>query len=130
MNQRKIKGQQLKGKIVSEFFTLFPHVFRIISQDFPFKTKGFLLKENRREENIIKRAGQIDVARQLLHVCPAPTQATSWVEWVVDLGELRGRGMLSQACSKTGCRMMEEFFVAGFVAGPLVNFGGGQTCNN
>ena len=39
-----IKGQQLKGKLVSEFFTLF-HTFHTFSeffpQDFPFKTKGF-----------------------------------------------------------------------------------------
>ena len=36
--QRKTKGQQLKGKIVSEFFTLF-HNFS--PRTFPFKTKGF-----------------------------------------------------------------------------------------
>ena len=36
-NQRKIKGQQLKGKIVSEFFTF----FTLFPQDFPLQNKGF-----------------------------------------------------------------------------------------
>ena len=43
LDQGKTKGQQLKGKIVSEFFTFFAlfHTFSEFSpQDFPFKTKG------------------------------------------------------------------------------------------
>ena len=42
--REKTKGQQLKGKIVSEFFTLLAlfHTFSEISPTtFPFKTKGF-----------------------------------------------------------------------------------------
>ena len=60
--QRKIKGQQLKGKIVSEFFTLL-HTFSEFSpRTFPFKTKGFSSRrKKRRKDN--KRTGQIDVAR-------------------------------------------------------------------
>ena len=70
LNQRKIKGQQLKGKIVSEFFTLVRTFFTLFTlfqnfspQDFPLQNKGFQLNENKREEKIIKITGQIDVAR-------------------------------------------------------------------
>ena len=57
--REKTKGQQLKGKIVSEFFiTLFSQfltVFHNFSpQDFPLQNKGFQLKGNKREEKIIK----------------------------------------------------------------------------
>ena len=64
--QRKTKGQQLKGKIVSEFphyfinFTLFLIIFPL---GLPLQNKGLWLKENKREEKIIKSTGQIDVAR-------------------------------------------------------------------
>ena len=65
--QRKAKGQQLKGKIVSEFFILchkFSHFDIIFPPGHsPSKQRVFLLKENEREEKIIKRTGQIDVAR-------------------------------------------------------------------
>ena len=40
--REKTKGRQLKGKIVSEFFTLFrkfSHIFRSCPRTFPFKTK-------------------------------------------------------------------------------------------
>ena len=65
--QRKIKGQQLKGKIVSEFLTLF-HTFFTIFQNFPpglssSKRRALAQGEQKREEKIIKRTGQIDVAR-------------------------------------------------------------------
>ena len=56
-SQFKIKGQQLKSKIVSHFFTLFPPGLS------PSKQRVFKLKENKREEKIVKRTGQIDVAR-------------------------------------------------------------------
>ena len=66
-NQGKTKGQQLKAKIVSHFFTLvrtFSHFFRNFSpRTFPPQNKGFQLNENKRETKIIKRTGQIDVAR-------------------------------------------------------------------
>ena len=64
-NQGKTEGQQLKGKIVSEFLTLFRNfftLFRIFPQEFPLQNKGFELNEKKREEKIIKRTGQIDVA--------------------------------------------------------------------
>ena len=64
--REKTNEQQLQGKIVSEFFTLF-HNFHTFSslfpQHFPLQNKGLELKENKREEKIVKRAGQIDVAR-------------------------------------------------------------------
>ena len=64
--QGKTKGQQLKGKLVSEFFTLFAlfHPFsEFLPQVFPLQNKGFSLNESKREEKIRKRTGQIDVAR-------------------------------------------------------------------
>ena len=60
INQQKTKGQQLKGKIVSEFFTLFQNFFR---RAFPFKTKGVSSMRTKEKKKIIKRIGQIDVAR-------------------------------------------------------------------
>ena len=42
-NQRKTKGQQLKGKIVSEFshfFTIFHTFSEFFPQDFPLQNKG------------------------------------------------------------------------------------------
>ena len=48
-------------------FSHFSAIFRTFSefspQDFPLQNKGFELKGNKREEKIIKRTGQIDVAR-------------------------------------------------------------------
>ena len=70
--QRNIKGQQLKGKIVSEFFTLF-HTFFTLFQNFPprtfpFKTKGFSsrrTKEKKRnnKKNRTNRCCTLVVAR-------------------------------------------------------------------
>ena len=61
-NQRKTKGQQLKGKIVSEFFTLFIHFLNFSPRTFPFETEGFSsMRTKRRKYN--KITGQIDVAR-------------------------------------------------------------------
>ena len=44
-SQGKTKGQQLKGKIVSDFFTLFSHFFTLFQnfppRTFPSKAKGF-----------------------------------------------------------------------------------------
>ena len=63
VNQRKIKGQQLKGKIDSENFTLSRSFFffhtssEFFPQDFPLQNKGFERNENKR------RTGRIDVAR-------------------------------------------------------------------
>ena len=66
-SQWKTKGQQLKGTIVSEFshiVALFSHFFRIFPPGLsPSKQRGFWLNENKREEKIIKRTGQIEVAR-------------------------------------------------------------------
>ena len=77
--QGKTKGQQLKAKNVSNFFTLFhnfsifhnfSHFFRIFPPGtFPFKTKGFSSMRTKEKKKI---TGQIDVARLLLHVCPPP----------------------------------------------------------
>ena len=39
--REKTKGQQLKGKNVSEFFTLFRTFSEFFPQDFPLKAKGF-----------------------------------------------------------------------------------------
>ena len=83
-NQRKTKGQQLKGKIVSALFLTFWHFsthFHTFSEFFknfppgPFlRINGVLLlfqiKETKREEKIIKRKRQNHFARWLLHVCP------------------------------------------------------------
>ena len=45
VDQRETKGRQLKGNIVSDFFTLFQH---FSPRTFPFKTKGF--SSRRRKE--------------------------------------------------------------------------------
>ena len=58
-NQRKTKGQQLKRKIVSEFFTF--SQFFIIFPPGLSPSKQRVLAQG--EEKIIKRTGQIDVAR-------------------------------------------------------------------
>ena len=52
-----------KGQNRFIIFTLFHTFSEFIPQDFPLQNKGFQLKENKREEKIIKRTGQIDVAR-------------------------------------------------------------------
>ena len=58
LNQGKTKGQQLKGKIVSDVFALFLTIFRTFSefspQDIPLETKGFSsmgTKEKKRKDN-------------------------------------------------------------------------------
>ena len=52
--QRKTKGQQLKGKIVSEFFTFFHELFRTFSeffpQDFPLQKKGFSARRTKEKK--------------------------------------------------------------------------------
>ena len=66
INQRKIKGQQLEGKIVSEYFALFVKLFQNFPpRTLPFKTKGSSSRrrKKRRKLHLISRAGQIDVAR-------------------------------------------------------------------
>ena len=55
------KGQN-RFRIVHTF-SHSSHFFRIFPLDFSLENKGFLLNENKREEKIIKRTGQIDVAR-------------------------------------------------------------------
>ena len=67
-NQRKTKGQQLKGKIVSEIFTLFQSFFFTLFQNFPpgtfvFKTKGF--SSMRTKE---KKRYQKEQDKSMLHV--------------------------------------------------------------
>ena len=69
-HQRKIKGQQLKGKTVSHFFAhFFSHLFHTFSPwDFPFKTKGFssMRTQKRRKDkknNRTNRCCTIVVAR-------------------------------------------------------------------
>ena len=56
--QRKNKEQQLKGNIVSEFFTFF-HTF---SEFFSAKQRVLAQGEEKRRK-ITKKTGQIDVAR-------------------------------------------------------------------
>ena len=52
-NQRKTKGQQLKGKIVQNFhvffFHKFSHFFIVFHQDFPLQNKGFYLAQGERK---------------------------------------------------------------------------------
>ena len=60
---RKTKGQQLKGKIVSDFshFFIIFHTFSSFSlQDFPLQNKGFLAQgeQKRRKENKKNRANR------------------------------------------------------------------------
>ena len=65
--QGKTKGQQLKGKIVSEFFALFRTFSEIFPQDFPLQTKGFSsmrTKEKKRKKmNRTNRCCTLVVAR-------------------------------------------------------------------
>ena len=66
--QRKTKGQQLQGKIVSEFFALFQwkthfshssHFFRIFPpRTFPFKTKGFSSRRTKEKKDNKKNREQ------------------------------------------------------------------------
>ena len=62
LNQRKTKGQQLKGKIVSEFFTLFHnfwHFFIIFPRLSPSKQRVLAQGEQkRRKDNKKKRANR------------------------------------------------------------------------
>ena len=82
--QRKTKGQQLKGKIVSALFSHFLALFHTFShffrgfQNFSSRTfsKNYGFSSKRRKE--IKEKDQ--TIAQLLHVCPPPvSQGPLWV---------------------------------------------------
>ena len=71
-NHGKPKGQQLKGKIVSEFSHFFALFQNFSSRTFPFKTKGFSsmrTKEKKRKEK--------EQDKSMLHVCRPPRKRNS-----------------------------------------------------
>ena len=98
LNQRKIKGQQLKGQIVSALFHTFwhfsthfhtyPEFCRIFPRGLFLRIKGFttaLVRRDKKEQKKIKRKRSNHFARELLHVCPPPTKRGSvpWFSWLV-----------------------------------------------